>query len=103
MTRKEYEEFRYSYEHEQMSGGAFILVANNYIFNLEATIEAQNIIISDKTAIMEAMVNNKSGQSCQDCLFFIECKDNFHYCDRHPYLNGFVNSAFSCNSFKRVE
>lgn len=91
MTREEYEEFYNSWRSSQMSGDAFALIANNYIFNLELKIktltynnEAQEIIIRDKTAFVEAITK---ANSCEGCT-------------HHP-LNSNDPYELACESCKR--
>ena len=111
MNREEYEDFYNSWCNSQMSGDAFALIANNYIFNLELKIktltynnEAQEIIIRDKTAFMEAMAQPKTCEGCmhKDTDGFCSLVSRVYTFDKGDILLAYIEAVdgYSCCNYE---
>jgi hypothetical protein len=51
----------------------------------------------DAIAELEALLEPRT---CDGCTYFTECLDSFNYCNKTPYLNGFVNKSFGCINYE---
>lgn len=77
MTRKVYEEFLHSYNYGQMSGGSFIIVATQYINQLEQRI-AELQCAKDLSYIR--IKELEAPKTCGNCKFIEKQGDTYFVC-----------------------